>query len=665
MGSPAGRPSVAKPAVPRSPNIVQVDPKKIELPSAEFTYVPGHRNERMLILCGDELAEVARDGITLQNKVKLPKPYIALAERETYYVAVAADPDKVVDLVDKKTLKVVKSLNLVFSQFTDLVPHPTLPICYLAYRYTTGIPSCKFVVFDEKTAKAYTDEDYIATWIAVDPAGRFLITGYRDVYQAGNELLINPGRLHIVPTYGSLDWLLNYKLGADGKPQLATMRDEIGTNGKGLRMAPDAGRLTYVSFTGSPHSRGNLVGFDPRKLDENPITYRVKDKGTCQELAFHPSLPLAASPGGGGATFFHRDEGFELPGYLDADAVPAGAAVQRLWFSVDGRNAVFRIVVNEIDYLVSAPLKLSPVELERVTTAPAIPTVAPEVPRSVVSVPRQSLEALQTAARKPLTGTEIGREFFESVLVIDVGEGGGTGFVVGSRGYVLTCAHVVGQETNVMVIKPGENGGPGKKRTAKVIRKDDERDLALLKIASTDPWKPVRFNTTAKVEAGERVIVIGNPGAGATILTHTMTEGIVSTPDRKIADQAFIQTSAAVNPGTSGAPMFDGCGEVIGLVVLKARIEGAGFAVPVPDLIAFLTGDPAAPAAAASFGKPAEPGQSRTWTDATGQFKIEAEFVSSADGTVSLRKPNGEVITVPLDKLSDDDRKYLKARASR
>jgi serine protease Do len=84
------------------------------------------------------------------------------------------------------------------------------------------------------------------------------------------------------------------------------------------------------------------------------------------------------------------------------------------------------------------------------------------------------------------------------------------------------------------------------------------------------------------------VTVIGNPGLGSEILTHTMTTGIVSSPGREIDGLNYIQTSAAVNPGNSGGPLFDSLGRVIGLVVLKAKIEGTAFAVPSKDLREFL-----------------------------------------------------------------------------
>ncbi len=75
---------------------------------------------------------------------------------------------------------------------------------------------------------------------------------------------------------------------------------------------------------------------------------------------------------------------------------------------------------------------------------------------------------------------------------------------------------------------------------------------------------------------------------GGKILDYTMTQGIVSNPRRLLGEKPHIQTNAAVNPGVSGGPMFNAYGKVIGLVVRKANIENAGFAVPCETLDAFL-----------------------------------------------------------------------------
>jgi CheY-like chemotaxis protein len=103
--------------------------------------------------------------------------------------------------------------------------------------------------------------------------------------------------------------------------------------------------------------------------------------------------------------------------------------------------------------------------------------------------------------------------------------------------------------------------------------------------------KPIQ---TAEVLEGflsrvARVVVIGNPGMGAEILTKSITEGIVSKTSRTIGGQTYIQTSAAVNPGNSGGPMFNLRGEVVGMVTLKAVLDNVGFAIPTNVLLEFTT----------------------------------------------------------------------------
>jgi len=112
--------------------------------------------------------------------------------------------------------------------------------------------------------------------------------------------------------------------------------------------------------------------------------------------------------------------------------------------------------------------------------------------------------------------------------------------------------------------------------------------MRLLSIKPETVIKPVRLGRTKNLKMGESVYVIGNPGLGEKTLDQTMTEGIVSSPKRKLSGSVYIQTSTAVNPGSSGSPMYDQFGNVIGLVVQKAEIEGAGFAVPKDTILSFL-----------------------------------------------------------------------------
>jgi serine protease Do len=117
---------------------------------------------------------------------------------------------------------------------------------------------------------------------------------------------------------------------------------------------------------------------------------------------------------------------------------------------------------------------------------------------------------------------------------------------------------------------------------------DHQLDVALLKMSAADNLPRVVLADDERPDTGEEVTVIGNPGLGTEILNRTMTTGIVSNPDRVFEGLHYVQTSAAVNPGNSGGPMFDSRGHVIGLVTLKGAIEGAAFAVPAKELREFL-----------------------------------------------------------------------------
>ncbi|HEX8383069.1 MAG TPA: trypsin-like peptidase domain-containing protein, partial [Sphingomonas sp.] len=162
----------------------------------------------------------------------------------------------------------------------------------------------------------------------------------------------------------------------------------------------------------------------------------------------------------------------------------------------------------------------------------------------------------------------------------------GSGFIISADGYVVTNNHV---------IAPGARGAnvdsitvtlPDRKEyTARVVGRDAESDLALLKINATGlPF--VRFGDSARTRVGDWVVAIGNPfGLGGTV-----TAGIVSAVHRVTQDGArerFIQTDAAINQGNSGGPMFDLNGNVIGInsqiFSQSGGNIGIGFAIPAEE----------------------------------------------------------------------------------
>jgi serine protease Do len=158
---------------------------------------------------------------------------------------------------------------------------------------------------------------------------------------------------------------------------------------------------------------------------------------------------------------------------------------------------------------------------------------------------------------------------------ISRGEGTGTGFIVDSRGYVVTNNHVVTLGTNREVNRLQVDLWDGRTVDATLVGRDERTDLAVLKI-NADNLTPVRFADTTKTEIGEPVLALGFAlDLGST---PTVTKGVVSAKDRVINEtlnaggsaypisiSGAIQTDAAINPGNSGGPLVNMRGEVVGV----------------------------------------------------------------------------------------------------
>ena len=156
--------------------------------------------------------------------------------------------------------------------------------------------------------------------------------------------------------------------------------------------------------------------------------------------------------------------------------------------------------------------------------------------------------------------------------------GQGSGFIVTDDGLILTNAHVVrdAKQVNVKLHDRREF-------KAKVLGMDPATDIAVLRIAVKD-LPTVRLGDPRDVQVGDPVLAIGAPFG----LEQTATQGIVSAKGRSLPSDAavpFLQTDAAVNPGNSGGPLFDGAGNVIGINTQiysqTGGYQGLSFAVPI------------------------------------------------------------------------------------
>src|SRR5499433_2193337 len=158
-------------------------------------------------------------------------------------------------------------------------------------------------------------------------------------------------------------------------------------------------------------------------------------------------------------------------------------------------------------------------------------------------------------------------------------KGTGSGVIISADGYILTNNHVAGEATEINV-----KLADGRELKARLIGKDSETDLAVIKVDSQN-LSYARLGDSDKLEQGEWVIALGSPFG----LQQTMTAGIVSATGRDLGVQGgqftnFIQTDASINPGNSGGPLINMDGEVVGINTLifsqTGTSAGVGFAIP-------------------------------------------------------------------------------------
>jgi serine protease Do len=162
----------------------------------------------------------------------------------------------------------------------------------------------------------------------------------------------------------------------------------------------------------------------------------------------------------------------------------------------------------------------------------------------------------------------------------------GSGFIVDSKGYIITNNHVIEKADKIYVKLSTDPDSQDLGRPAHVIGFDKATDLAVIKIDSSTPLPTVKLGNSDMTQVGDWVEAIGSPFA----LSQTVTAGIVSAKHRTIQPgaagqfQHFIQTDAAINPGNSGGPLLNMDGEVIGvntaIYTQSAGYQGVGFAMP-------------------------------------------------------------------------------------
>ncbi len=225
--------------------------------------------------------------------------------------------------------------------------------------------------------------------------------------------------------------------------------------------------------------------------------------------------------------------------------------------------------------------------------SPAVPSFSQIVKKAAPSVVNiSSVTVLSTGKQIPFQnpfGGDPFEDLFEHFFRYRIPQvpenyrqtGLGTGFIIDKDGYILTNNHLVesAEEINVTLADKREF-------EAKIIGRDPQTDLALLKIEGAEDLKPLTLGDSDKLEVGDWVVAIGNPFG----LENTVTAGIVSAKYRRnVTDSSYdnyIQTDASINRGNSGGPLMNTKGEVIGIntAIFSSSQSGGsigiGFAIP-------------------------------------------------------------------------------------
>jgi S1-C subfamily serine protease len=218
---------------------------------------------------------------------------------------------------------------------------------------------------------------------------------------------------------------------------------------------------------------------------------------------------------------------------------------------------------------------------ERIVTRPG-PTTTP----TVLSQPGKAASVSDIYAKTAPAVAFIDATSGSSSSALGGQEASGSGFLIDSKGHVVTNDHVVEAGTEYTI----RFGANSRSLPAKLLGKDASTDLAVLEV---DPnkvpaqTKPLELASSKNLRPGDSAIAIGSPFG----LSGTVTTGIVSALDREIKSpngfpiSGVLQTDAAINPGNSGGPLLDAGGRVIGvnsqIASSSRQSSGVGFAVPV------------------------------------------------------------------------------------
>jgi S1-C subfamily serine protease len=251
---------------------------------------------------------------------------------------------------------------------------------------------------------------------------------------------------------------------------------------------------------------------------------------------------------------------------------------------------------------------------------------------------------------------ELVRQAKPAVVYLKGLDKAGSGFFVTGTGVIVTNAHLArGEETLLTLLSTGQQ------LEAKVVHVDPDLDIALAKVerpSGKSEFPHLTLTDAASVHQGENVLAIGNPGDA---MLFSVTKGIVSAVGTfpNAGPGTWIQTDTPINPGSSGGPLLNSRGEVIGIntqKLIKKNVTGISFALSATDLLevlhrfypnaAPLTEKLSAPASQPTAQTASQPVANDS-TESSEPSKIPSSSAPDGVGTVSISSdPDGAEIFI-------------------
>jgi S1-C subfamily serine protease len=238
----------------------------------------------------------------------------------------------------------------------------------------------------------------------------------------------------------------------------------------------------------------------------------------------------------------------------------------------------------------TTPVRPSPPDTSSENPAPTIP--APTTPPASTSSPSENPPAA--------TDLNVGVVDIDTVLGYEGGRAAGTGMLLTSDGQVLTNHHVVSGATEITVTVVST----GRSYKANVVGTDSSRDVALLQLEDASGLPTVMLGDSSQAAVGDPVTAVGNAGGRGGLPSQVTGEVTALDRDITVSDvtggdlselEGLIETSAPLQPGDSGGPLFNASGQVIGMNTAAERSFGRfrsstseSYAIPIDDAVAIV-----------------------------------------------------------------------------